>query len=85
MLRLFIGMILGSMMTMLLLGGTSAADQVLANIQTVYLDRLNRPDSATTLVLLVSVSLLLSALAMWPQKPIIESKAFIKKLRRHCK
>ena len=31
MLQIFGGMIIGSMMTMMLLGGASAADQVLAN------------------------------------------------------
>jgi len=38
MLKMFVGMIIGSMMTMMLLGGASAADQVLANVQTLYLD-----------------------------------------------
>jgi len=85
MLRFFGGMIIGSMMTMMLLGGVSAADQVLANVQNLYLDRLNRPDAATTLILLVTVSLLLTALAKWPQKPAIEPEKFIKKLKRHCK
>lgn len=85
MLKLFGGMILGSMMTMMLLGGASAANQVLDNIQGLYLDQLTRPDTATTLILLVILSILLSALSMWPQKPVMEPQKFIKKLRRHCK
>ena len=85
MLKIFGGMIIGSMMTMMLLGGPSAADQVLTNLQNIYLDRLNRPDSATTLILLVTLSIFLSALAIWPQKPVIESKQFIRKLKRHCR
>ena len=49
MLRIFWGMILGSMTTMVLLGGASAADQVIANSQALYLDHLNRLDTPTTL------------------------------------
>ncbi len=85
MLRIFCGMIIGSMMTMMLLGGGSAADQVLANVQTVYVDQINRPDSATTLLLLVVVGIFMAALTMWPSKPVMQNAKVIKKLRRHCK
>lgn len=50
--------------------GASAANQVLDNIQGLYLDQLTRPDTATTLILLVILSILLSALSMWPQNPL---------------
>ena len=85
MLKIFGGMVIGSMMTMTLLGGVSAADQVLASVQNLYLDQLNRPDTTTTLILLVTLSILLSALTFWPPKPVIEPESIIKKLRRHCK
>lgn len=85
MLKIFGGMIIGSMMTMILLGGASAADQVLANAQTLYVDQINRPDATTTVLLLVVISILLGALAMWPAKPIMEPAKIIKSLRRHCK
>ena len=85
MLKIFIGMIIGAMMTMMLLGGVSAADQVLANVQTLYVDPFNRPDTTTTLVLLVVVSIFMAALTLWPSKPVMQTEKVIKKLRRHCK
>lgn len=85
MLKIFGGMIIGSMMTMMLLGGTSAADQVLANAQTLYVDQINRPDATTTVLLLVVISIFLGTLTMWPTKPAMHTEKVIKKLRRHCK
>lgn len=85
MFKIFGGMIVGSMMTMMLLGGASVADQVLANAQTLYTDPLNRPDATTTVLLLIIISIFLGALTMWPTKPVIESTQVIKRLRRHCK
>ena len=85
MLKIFGGMIIGSMMTMMLLGGATAADQVLANAQTLYVDQINRPDATTTLLLLVVLSIFMAALTMWPSKPSMQTEKVIKKLRRHCK
>lgn len=85
MLKIFGGMVIGSIMTIMLLGGVSAADQVLASVRNLYLDQLNRPDTTTTLILLVILSILLSAITLWPQKPAIAAESIIKKLRRHCK
>ena len=85
MLKIFAGMVIGSMMTMILLGGATAADQVLANAQTLYVDQINRPDAITTLLLLAILSICMGALAMWPSKPVMQTEKIIKKLRRHCK
>ncbi len=85
MLKLFGGMIIGSMMTMMLLGGSSAADQVLANAKNLYMDQINRPDTTTTLLLLVVLSIFMAALSILPSKPVIQTEKVIKKLRRHCK
>ena len=85
MLKIFGGMIIGSMMTMMLLGGASAADQVLANAQTLYTDPINRPDTTTTILLLVIVSILMGAISLWPSKPLMQTEKVIKRLRRHCK
>jgi hypothetical protein len=85
MLKIFGGMIIGSIITMMLLGGTSAADLVLANVQTLYVDQINRPDATTTILLLVVISILLGTLTIWPAKPVMETEKVIKKLRRHCK
>ena len=83
MLKIFGGMIIGSIMILMLLGGASAADQVLANVQNLYLD-LNRPDTTTTLLLLVILSIFLASLTAWPTKPVMDTKQVIKNLRRHC-
>ena len=85
MLKIFGGMIIGSMITMMLMGGATAADQVLANAQSLYLDQINRPDTTTTALLLVVISIFLATLTLWPTKPVMETEKVIKKLRRHCK
>jgi len=84
MLKIFGGMIIGSLMTMMLLGGVSAADQVLANVQTLHLGQIQRPDTITTLLLLVILSISLASLTLWPSKPILDTKSITKQLRRHC-
>ena len=84
MLKIFGGMILGSFTTMMLLGGASAADQVFANIQILYLDQIIRPDTSTTLLLLAVLSLFLISLTAWPTQPIMDTKKIIHNLRRHC-
>ncbi len=85
MLKIFGGMIIGSMMTMVLLGGATAADQVLANAQTLYVDQINRPDATTTILLLVVISIFMGAITLWPSKPVMQTEKIIKRLRRHCK
>ena len=85
MLKMFGGMILGSITTMMLLGGASAADQVLSNAQTYYIDQFNRPNTPTTLLLLVAVTVSMGAIRLWPAKPSMHTKTFIKNLKRHCK
>lgn len=84
MLKIFGGMIIGSLMTMMLLGGISAADQVLANVQTLYLGQIQRPDTTTTLLLLVILSIFLASLTLWTSKPVLDTKRITKQLRRHC-
>lgn len=85
MLKIFGGMILGSITTMMLLGGPSAANQVLANAQTLYVNSFSRPDAPTTLLLLIVLSVFMVVLNMWPSKADIKTEKVIKKLRRHCK
>ena len=84
MLRIFWGMIIGSMITMMLLGGASAADQVFAKVGGLDLDQINRPNASTTLLLLVVLSIFLGALALWPAKPLMNKKTMIKRLHRYC-
>ncbi|WP_342347788.1 hypothetical protein [uncultured Nitrospira sp.] len=84
MLKIFGGMIIGSLMTMILLGGVSAADKVLANAQALYFAQIQRPDTITTLLLLVCLSIFLAVLTLWPAKPVLDTKKITKQLRRHC-
>ncbi|HBP90592.1 MAG TPA: hypothetical protein DD706_23225, partial [Nitrospiraceae bacterium] len=84
MLKIFGGMIIGSLMTMMLLGGVSAADQVFSNVQALYFDQIPRPDTTTTLLLLVILSIFLASLTLWPTKPVLDTKRITKQLRRHC-
>ena len=84
MLKIFGGMIIGSLMTMILFGGVSAANKVLANAQTLYFDQIQRPDTITTLLLLVFSSIFLAFLTLWPAKPVLDTKKITKQLRRHC-
>ena len=79
MLKIFGGMIIGSMMTMMLLGGGSAADKVLASAQTLYVDQINRPDATTTILLLVLLSIFMGMLTMWPSQSAVQTKQVIKK------
>ena len=85
MLKIFLGMIIGNITTMMLLGGPSTAAQVLSNVQSLYVDQINRPDTPTTILLLGIISILLGTLSLWPTKPVLETKRVIRRLRRHCK
>ncbi len=82
MLQMFGGMIIGSMMTMMLLGGAPVAEELLANAQNLYLDQ--RPDTTITLSLLVILSLILTFLADWPKHSTVNNKKTIRQIRRHC-
>ncbi len=82
MLKMFGGMIIGSVMTMILAGGFSAADQVRANVQTLYVDQINGPDGTTTLVLLVVLSIFVSALTKWRSKPVLQTEKVSKEFCR---
>ena len=64
MLKIFGGMIIGSLMTMILFGGVSAADKVLANAQALYFEQIQRPDATTTLLLLVFLRIFLASDSM---------------------
>jgi hypothetical protein len=77
-------MIIGSIITIMLLGGTSAADHILANAQTLYFDQINRPDTTTTLLLLGVLSVFLASLTIWQTQAVLDNKKVIEKLRRHC-
>ena len=84
MLKIFGGMIIGSLMTIILFGGVSAADKVLANALTLYFDQIQLPGTTTTLLLLVFLSIFLASLTLWPTKPALDTKKITKQLRRHC-
>ena len=84
MMRLFVGMIIGSMMTMVLLGGPSAANQVLANAQNTIHEQYTQPDPFMTVVLLLSLGLTLASIAAWRTRQLKQTATVVKKLRRFC-
>lgn len=83
MLQIFGGMILGSIITLLLLGGRTAADQVVAHIQAWYLTPVSSLGTPTTLLLLGMVSLALGVLWLWPTKPALNSKHLSRLKKAH--
>lgn len=82
MLQIFGGMIIGSIITLTLLGGASAADQLLANAQTFYMDQ--RLDTTITLLFLVLLTIFLALFTPWPTQATMDKKKILKQLRRHC-
>lgn len=81
MLQIFGGMIIGSIVTLTLLGGASAANQMLANTQTLYLEQ--RFNTTTMLLLLVAVSIFLIFLTGL-SAPTMDKEKVKKQLHRHC-
>lgn len=82
MLQIFGGMIIGSIITLTLLGGASAADQLLANAQTFYMNQ--RLDTTITLLFLVLLTIFLALFTPWPTQATMDKKKILKQLRRHC-
>ncbi len=83
MLRLFGGMIIGSLMTMMLLGGPAAADKVIENAQSVFATQYAQSPQTITIYLLVSLALLLISITCSNTKESKQSALAIKKLRRY--
>ena len=84
MMRLFGGMIIGSMMTMVLLGGPTAANQILANARSTFHEQYAQPDPSMTMVFLVSLGLTLACIAVWRTKQQRQTATVVNKLRRFC-
>ena len=82
--RLFGGMIIGSMMTMVLLGGPTAADQILSQAKTTFHQQYTQPDPFMSVVLLLSLGLTLASIAAWRTKQIKQTATVVNKLRRYC-
>ncbi|GJL56167.1 MAG: hypothetical protein NPIRA02_32990 [Nitrospirales bacterium] len=82
MLKLFCGMVIGSLITMTLLGGTTAADQVIKNAQTVFETQSSQVSTTLTIYLLAFLALLLVQLARSITKQNQQTDLVIKKLRR---
>lgn len=82
MLQIFGGMIIGSIITLTLLGGASAADQLLVNAQTFYMDQ--RLDTTITLLFLVLLTIFLALFTPWPTQATMDKTKILKQLRRHC-
>ncbi len=83
MLRLFSGMIIGSLMTMMLLGGPAAADKVIHNAQTVLATQYEQSGSVLTVYILASLALILVSMTRSNSKEHKQTALVIKKLRRY--
>ena len=84
MLRMFGGMILGSMTTMLLLGGPTAADKILSNAKNTFHQQYTQPDPFMNFVLLLSLGFTLAILAVSRTRQTKHTERIVTKLRRHC-
>lgn len=84
MLRMFGGMIIGSMMTMVLLGGGSAAEQVLTNAKTMMEQQYLHPTLFGNGMFLLSLGLTLALWATWRTQQTCQTARIIKKIRRYC-
>ncbi|RMH32818.1 MAG: hypothetical protein D6690_13040 [Nitrospirae bacterium] len=82
MLRIFLGMILGSLTTLLLLGGQAAADRMFANIQHLADQHASSGLSMVWLGLFVGLTLGLSSLAAWRTKAMTTIRSVVSHVRR---
>lgn len=82
--RMFIGMIIGSLITMSLLGGSTAADRLLSQAKITFAQQYTHPDPITTLVLLTFLGLSLAVMAASRTKLMRQNAVVVKKLRRFC-
>jgi len=83
MLKLFCGMIIGSLITMTLLGGAPVADQVIKNAQHVFETQSAEGNTILTLYILAFLALLLVQLARSITKQNRQTDLVIQKLRRN--
>ncbi len=84
MLKLFCGMILGSMMTMMLLGGAQAADQILSQVQTLAFSQGMQSGLPMPWLGMALVSLGFMVLQKKRREGNSEVPCMIKRLQRHC-
>ncbi|WP_447970080.1 hypothetical protein [Nitrospira sp. M1] len=82
MFKLFCGMVIGSMITMTLLGGAAAADKVIKNAQTVFEAQSSELHTTLTIYLLAFLAFLLVQLARSITKQNKQTDLVIKRLRR---
>ncbi|GJL62800.1 MAG: hypothetical protein NPIRA04_14540 [Nitrospirales bacterium] len=83
MLKLFCGMIIGSLITMTLLGGAPVADKVIKNAQTVFETQSSQGSTTLTIYLLAFLALLLVQLGRSITKQNKQTDLVIQKLRRN--
>ena len=84
MVKIFFGMILGSLFTMMLLGGAPVADKVLQNAQAVLGTQSSEISPALTIYLLAFLAICLFYLTNSILKQHQQTDLVIKKLRRNC-
>ncbi len=83
MLKMFGGMIIGSTMTIVLLGGAPVANQIILNAQSTFHDQYARPDSSLMIYVVLGLTLFLTNLYFSGSKTNKQHALAIRKLGRH--
>ena len=84
MFRMFGGMIIGSMMTIVLLGGPNAEGQMFENARLMMEQQYAQPDSANSLLLILIVGFSIASLVTTRTKQTRHTAKIVNKLRRYC-
>ena len=83
MFKMFIGMIIGSLMTIMLLGGPPVADRILQNSRVTMEAQYAQSGSAISVYLLAFLIIILVSVATSNTKQSKQNSLAIKKLRRY--
>lgn len=83
MFKMFIGMIIGSLMTIMLLGGPPVAEQILQNAQATLEAQYTQSSSAFSVYFLAFLIMILMSIAISNMKQSKQTSLVIKKLRRY--
>ena len=83
MFKMFIGMIIGSLMTIMLLGGPSVAEQILQNAQVTLETQYTQSSSTFSIYFLAFLIMVLVSIATSNTKQSKRNSLVIKKLRRY--
>ena len=80
---MFCRMVIGSIMTIVLLGGPTAADQILGNAKVMIQQQYSHPDTTTSVFFLILLGLSLASIAASRTKHPNKPSSMVNKLRRY--